>query len=125
MIGERQGMTKTLGEIQPPKQITNAEREAHKAFRQVDPKAAMSEHEIVQKAFSQNRERLKTERLAREAASTPPPQSQGEKQVDTRVRGQPTRSYRRGLPRPAYIFSERLSILLLNGPEKTDEYATS
>ncbi len=77
MIGERQRMTKTPGEIQPPKQITNAEREAHKAFRQVDPEAAMSEHEIAQKAFSQNRERLKAERLAREAAATPPPKPRG------------------------------------------------
>jgi hypothetical protein len=32
----------------------------------------MSEHEIAQKAFSKNRERLKAERLAREAAAAPP-----------------------------------------------------
>ena len=70
-------MTKTPGEIQPPKQITNAEREAHKAFRQVDAEVAMSEHEIAQKAFSQNRERLKAERLAREAAVTPPIKPRG------------------------------------------------
>ena len=31
----------------------------------------MSDHEIAQTAFSQNRERLKAERLAREAAATP------------------------------------------------------
>src|ERR1700687_882606 len=31
---------------------------------------AMTEHEIAQKAFSSNRERLKAERLAREAAGT-------------------------------------------------------
>ena len=79
MIGERQGMTKTLGEIQPPKQITNAEREAHNAFRQVGADTAMSEHEIAQKAFSQNRERLKAERLAREAISTPPPKAKGKR----------------------------------------------
>jgi hypothetical protein len=30
----------------------------------------MTEHEIAQKAFSNNRERLKAERLAREAAGT-------------------------------------------------------
>jgi hypothetical protein len=30
----------------------------------------MTEHEIAQKAFSANRERLKAERLAREAAGT-------------------------------------------------------
>jgi hypothetical protein len=58
--------------IDLPKQITRAEREAHKAFRQPDAKTAMSEHEIAQAAFSENRERLKAERLAREAAATPP-----------------------------------------------------
>jgi hypothetical protein len=31
----------------------------------------MTEHEIEQKAFSANRERLKAERLTREAAVTP------------------------------------------------------
>ena len=65
-------MMKTPGGNQPPKQITRAEREAHRAFREVDAKTAMSEHEIAQAAFSKNRERLKAERLAREAAATPP-----------------------------------------------------
>jgi hypothetical protein len=64
-------MTKTPGEVGPPKPITKAERDARKAFRQVDAKKAMTEHEIAQKAFSANRERLKAERLAREAAGTP------------------------------------------------------
>ena len=50
------------------KVITPAEREARKAFRQVDAEKAMTEQEIAQKAFSNNRERLKAERLAREAA---------------------------------------------------------
>ena len=61
-------MTKTLGEVGPPKPITKAERDARKAFRQVDAEKAMTEHEIAQKAFIANRERLKAERLAREAA---------------------------------------------------------
>jgi hypothetical protein len=62
-------MTKTPGELKPPKPIhTKAARDARKAFRQVDAKQAMTEHEIAQKAFSNNRERLKAERLAREAA---------------------------------------------------------
>jgi hypothetical protein len=65
-------MTQTPGGNEPPKQISRAEREARKAFREVDAKTAMSEHEIAQAAFSKNRERLKTERLAREAAATPP-----------------------------------------------------
>ena len=52
-------------------QITKAEREARKAFRQVEAEKAMSEYEIAQEAFSKNRERLKAERLAREAAGPP------------------------------------------------------
>ena len=64
-------MTKTPGEVGPPKPITKAERDARKAFRQVDAEKAMTEHEIAQKAFSANRERLKAERLAREAAGMP------------------------------------------------------
>jgi hypothetical protein len=64
-------MTKAPGEFEPPTPLTKAEREARKAFRQVDAKKAMTEHEIAQKAFSANRERLKTERLTREAAGTP------------------------------------------------------
>ena len=64
-------MTKAPGEFEPPKPMTSAEREARKAFRQVDAKKAMTEHEVATKAFSKNRERLKAERLAREAAGTP------------------------------------------------------
>jgi hypothetical protein len=61
-------MTKTPGELEPTKPITKAQRDARKAFRQVDAEKAMTEHEIAQKAFSNNRERLKAERLAREAS---------------------------------------------------------
>jgi len=64
-------MTKTPHEIEGPKPITKAEGEARKVFRQVDAAKAMTEHEIAQKAFHANRERLKAERLAREAAGTP------------------------------------------------------
>jgi hypothetical protein len=39
----------------------------------------MTEHEIAQKAFSNNRERLKAERLAREAAGPPPAKTKGSK----------------------------------------------
>jgi hypothetical protein len=60
-------VTKTPGEFEPPKPMTKAQREARMAFRQVDAKKAMNEHEIAQKAFSANRERLKADRLAREA----------------------------------------------------------
>jgi hypothetical protein len=64
-------MTKTPGEFEPPKPITKEQREARKAFRQLDAKQAMTEHEIAEKAFSANRERLKAERLTREATRTP------------------------------------------------------
>ena len=62
-------MTKRIE--RPKQQITRAQREAHRAFRQPDATTPMSEHEIAQAAFSENRERLKAERLAREAAATP------------------------------------------------------
>ncbi len=65
-------MTKAPGEFEPTKPITKAERDARKAFRQVDAKKAMTEHEVATKAFSKNRERLKAERLAREAAGLGP-----------------------------------------------------
>ncbi len=49
------------------KAIMRAEREARKAFRDVEAKKAMTDHEKAQKAFHENRERLKRERLARES----------------------------------------------------------
>jgi hypothetical protein len=65
-------MTKTPREFQGPKPITKAEREARKVFRQVDAEKAVTEYETTQKALHANRERLKAERLAREAAGTTP-----------------------------------------------------
>jgi hypothetical protein len=64
-------MTKTPHESEGPKTITKAEREARKVFRQDDAKKALTEYETSQKAFDENRERLKAERLAREAANPP------------------------------------------------------
>ena len=64
-------MTKIPGEVEPSKPISKAEREARKAFRQDDAKAAMTEHEAAENAFSVNRERLRAERLAREAVEGP------------------------------------------------------
>ena len=52
------------------KVITPAEREARKAFREVDAAKAMTEHERAQKAFHQNRERLRALRVAREIEQT-------------------------------------------------------
>jgi hypothetical protein len=44
--------------------LSNTER---KELRGREAEKAIAEHEIAQKAFSNNRERLKAERLAREA----------------------------------------------------------
>ena len=51
------------------KVTTPAELEARKAFRKVEAVKAMTEQEAAQKAFNENRERRKAERLLREAAS--------------------------------------------------------
>jgi hypothetical protein len=52
------------------KVVTPAEREARKLFRETDAAKAMTEHERAQKAFHENRERLKALRLARETEQT-------------------------------------------------------
>ncbi|SIO52052.1 hypothetical protein [Bradyrhizobium sp. Ash2021] len=46
---------------------TAAEREARKVFKAVRAKEAMTDYAKAQKALHDNRERLKAERLAREA----------------------------------------------------------
>lgn len=51
---------------------TAAEPEARKVFRDADAKVAVSEYERAQQAFHANRERLKAERMAREAAKQKP-----------------------------------------------------
>jgi len=47
--------------------MTPAEQEARKVFRAVEAEKALTDYEKAQKAFHENRERLKAERLAREA----------------------------------------------------------
>ncbi|WFU69299.1 hypothetical protein [Bradyrhizobium sp. CB2312] len=54
---------------------TAAEREARKVFRDTSAKVPVSEHESVQQAFHANRERLKAERMAREAAAKQKPKT--------------------------------------------------
>lgn len=49
--------------------MTRAEREARKLFREAEASKSMTEHERAQRAFHENRERLKALRLAREAAA--------------------------------------------------------
>jgi len=47
--------------------LTRVEREARAVFRQAEAVKALSDHDKQQKDFHANRERLKAERLAREA----------------------------------------------------------
>ena len=56
-------MTKTPGEVEPFKPPTKEQRNARKAFRQIEANQAMTDHAIAQKAFHTNHERLKAERL--------------------------------------------------------------
>jgi len=54
----------------PP--LTAVQRKAREAERRADAEQAMREHLRAQKAFHDNRERLKAERLAREAVGKKP-----------------------------------------------------
>jgi len=54
--------------VRPPKTLTPEERKARDAVRRADAEQAMREHEAAQKAFYENRERLRAQRLAREQA---------------------------------------------------------
>jgi hypothetical protein len=47
--------------------MTDPKLEASKIFKQLEPTPRMSEYEREQESIRQNRERLKAERLAREA----------------------------------------------------------
>jgi hypothetical protein len=58
-------------EARPPKILTSEERKARDALRRADAEQAMREHEAAQKAFYDNRERLRALRLAREAEEEP------------------------------------------------------
>jgi hypothetical protein len=57
--------------MRDPRRSPERSAQARKAFRQIDAQTAMTEYETDQKAFHANRERLKAERLAREATGTP------------------------------------------------------
>lgn len=60
-------MAKSPGEHAPLRPLTKAERDARQAFGKAKPGTAMSDFETEQASFNNNRERLKAERLAREA----------------------------------------------------------
>ncbi|MGC2083032.1 MAG: hypothetical protein WA702_06665 [Bradyrhizobium sp.] len=51
-----------------PRILTPEQRRARDATRKADAEQAMREHDAAQKAFYANRERLRAERLAREAS---------------------------------------------------------
>jgi len=55
--------------VRPPRYFTPEERAAREAARRADAQQAMLEPEAAQEAFHLNRERLKAERLACEAAN--------------------------------------------------------
>jgi hypothetical protein len=57
------------------RETTPAQREARKAFREVIPGNAMTDYAKAQKSLHENRERLKAERLAREAKARARPSS--------------------------------------------------
>ncbi|GLH75362.1 hypothetical protein SSBR45G_02700 [Bradyrhizobium sp. SSBR45G] len=50
-----------------PRVLSPEERRARDAMRRTEAEQAMREHEEAQRAFYKNRERLRAERLAREA----------------------------------------------------------
>ena len=49
---------------------TSTEREAERSFQRVGKRKPLTEYEEAQEAFKKNYERLKAERLAREAAKS-------------------------------------------------------
>lgn len=55
-----------LFEPRPPRILTSEERKARDAERRASAEQAMRDHQARQKAFYENRERLRAERLARE-----------------------------------------------------------
>ena len=57
-------------EVRAPRTLTPEERKARDAARRADAEQAMREHEAAQRAFHENRERLKAERLEREARAS-------------------------------------------------------
>jgi hypothetical protein len=54
----------------PPRILTTELRQARDAQREAEAKEAMRDHEMAQKAFHENRKRLKALRLARKAAAS-------------------------------------------------------
>ena len=68
--------TKMPGEHAP---ISKEERQARKVFREVEAQTAMADHETAKQAFSTNHQRLRAERMTREAEAVPVPTKKAEK----------------------------------------------
>jgi hypothetical protein len=77
-------MAKHPGQHEPIKQMSKEKREARKAFRQVEAEVLMTDHEVAQKAFSDNRERLKAGRVARQANEAPAPKQLAKKAAESK-----------------------------------------
>jgi hypothetical protein len=54
--------------VRPSKPLTPEQRKERDAVRRADAEQAMREHDVAQKKFYANKERLKAQRLAREQA---------------------------------------------------------
>ena len=66
-------MSRGSGQSEPREPLSKEQKHARKALKEADAKVAMAEHEKTTEAFDKNRERLKAERLAREAAEPAAP----------------------------------------------------
>jgi hypothetical protein len=68
--GTSGGPGQMAAEANEPRPLTPTERKTRNAVRQIEAEKAMADHERQQKAFHDNRARLKAERLARAASET-------------------------------------------------------
>lgn len=66
-------MSKEPDKFERRKLPSKVEKQARKELRAADARVAMAEHESAAEAFARNRERLRAERLAREAGDPPSP----------------------------------------------------
>ena len=66
-------MSRATGQSEPRKPLSKEQKQARKELREAEAKVAMADHENAAEAFARNRERLRAERLAREAGELPPP----------------------------------------------------
>ena len=67
--------------VRPSKPLTPEQRKARDAARRADAEQAMREHDVAQKKFYANKERLRAQRLAREQAEEQP----GDREIGGRV----------------------------------------